>query len=89
MGFGSDAPYSKIHNEGGEVKITVSKKMKRFFWFMYSQTDDEKWKFMALTQKKEMIFTMPKRQFMGESLHFNGLLDDHAEKEILKRFKQL
>lgn len=31
--FESDAPSAEIHNEGGE--ITVTAKMKRFFWAMY------------------------------------------------------
>lgn len=31
--FSSRLPYSTIHNDGGE--ITVSRKMKRFFWAMY------------------------------------------------------
>lgn len=33
--FHSDAPYAEIHNEGGT--ITVTKKMKGFFWFKYKQ----------------------------------------------------
>ena len=31
--FYSDAPHAEIHNEGGE--ITVTAKMKRFFWAKY------------------------------------------------------
>lgn len=31
--FSSSLPYASIHNEGGE--ITVTEKMKRFFWAMY------------------------------------------------------
>lgn len=32
--FSSSVPYAAIHNEGGE--ITVTEKMKRFFWYKYS-----------------------------------------------------
>ena len=31
--FYTDSPYAEIHNEGGE--ITVTDKMKRFFWAKY------------------------------------------------------
>lgn len=31
--FAHDAPYAKIHNEGGKIKITP--KMRKFFWAMY------------------------------------------------------
>ena len=31
--FYTDLPYSAIHNEGGEIKVTA--KMKRFFWYKY------------------------------------------------------
>ena len=34
--FYSDAPHAEIHNEGGE--ITVTAKMKRFFWAKYYST---------------------------------------------------
>lgn len=33
ISFTSDLPYAAIHNEGGE--ITVTRKMKGFFWKMY------------------------------------------------------
>lgn len=32
--YSSSVPYAAIHNEGGE--ITVTEKMKRFFWYKYS-----------------------------------------------------
>lgn len=31
--FRSELPYSAIHNEGGEIKVT--EKMKKFFWYKY------------------------------------------------------
>lgn len=34
--FYTDSPYAEIHNEGGE--ITVTDKMKRFFWAKYYST---------------------------------------------------
>lgn len=34
--YTSDRPYARVHNEGG--KISVTKKMKGYFWYRYSQT---------------------------------------------------
>ena len=36
--FSSDLPYAAIHNEGGA--ITVTRKMKRYFWYLYRQLTD-------------------------------------------------
>lgn len=36
ISFYTDSPYAEIHNEGGE--ITVTAKMKRFFWAKYYST---------------------------------------------------
>ena len=33
--FGSDLAYAAIHNEGGEIRVT--EKMRRYFWYRYSQ----------------------------------------------------
>ena len=34
--FYSDAPYARIHNEGGEIVVTA--RMKRYFWAKYYET---------------------------------------------------
>jgi phage gpG-like protein len=34
--YTSDRPYARIHNEGGEIKVT--KKMKKYFWAKYKET---------------------------------------------------
>lgn len=86
--FTADMPYAQIHNEGGVVKIPVTPKMKKYFWAMYKATDKEKWKHMALSTKANIVFRMPKRQFMGNSKIFNQDFDRHIVREILKTFKQ-
>ena len=67
----TDVPYAEVHNEGGQVTqtVTVTKKMRRFFWAMFKNTGDDKWKFMALSKSAtiQRKFTMPKRQFIGEN----------------------
>lgn len=61
--FSSAVPYASIHNEGG--KITVTARMKRFFWYKYKQTKDEMWKRLAL-MKVGKTMTIPQRQFIGD-----------------------
>lgn len=61
--FSSSLPYTTLHNEGG--KITVTAKMKRFFWAKYKETKDESWKRMALMEVGKVI-TMPERRFIGD-----------------------
>jgi phage gpG-like protein len=87
--FGSDAEHAEIHNNGGSVKINITKKARRYFWFMFKATGNGMWKAMALTKKQAMTITIPKRQFIGESKTFLSELDFWFKAEILKRFKNL
>lgn len=77
--FSSDMPYAQVHNEGGN--ITVTPKMKAYFWAMHLQAKDagnlemaDQWKGLALAKK----IVMPQRQFMGES----KALDDKIATEV-------
>lgn len=79
--FTSALPYTTLHNEGG--KITVTAKMKRFFWYKYKQTKDEAWKRMAL-MKTGKVITIPQRQFIGDGPDtrriIRGVIDDNLKK---------
>jgi len=75
----SMSDYATIHNEGGVVKIT--KKMKKFYWSKYKSTKKEFWKALALSDK----FTIPKRQFMGES----RTLDLKIENIIIEKWEKM
>lgn len=69
----SNMPYADIHNSGGT--ITVTAKMKRFFWYRFRMATggDNKnlnaealyWKAMALKKVGSRI-VIPKRQFIGD-----------------------
>ena len=87
--FGSDAEYAGIHNEGGIVKIPITQKSRKYFWVMFKVTGNTMWKALALTKKESITITIPKRQFIGESVTFMNQLDNWIIKEIQKRFKQL
>lgn len=68
----TDKEYAQIHNEGGE--ITVTPKMRRYFWALHKQFKEagdedmaDQYKGMALAKK----LTMPQRKFIGESQTMN------------------
>jgi len=67
-------PYAKLHNEGGEVSIPVTKDMRKFAWAMKYKTGDDRWKGLALSRKSVIRVNMPKRQFMGHSNTLNQIV---------------
>ncbi|WP_400192802.1 hypothetical protein [Hymenobacter sp. B81] len=88
----TDVPYAEAHNEGGVVKqdVAITPKMRKFFWAMYRETQDEQWKGMALTKKATLqrTFTMPKRQFMGEHPELDKRISSLLEQELSTIFGQ-
>lgn len=86
---GTKSDYGKIHNDGGE--ITVTRKMKKFFWAKYyeitgterknSNQLSEFYKRMALMRVGSKI-KIPKRQFIGESKTFMNQLDEWFKNTI-------
>lgn len=50
--FQSDLPYARIHNEGGEIKVT--RKMQKYFWYRYlTITGNRKGSFSSQLQRKK------------------------------------
>lgn len=84
--FGNPAPYASIHNFGGVVSIRVTKKARKFFWYMYRATGNIKWKYMALTKKERLAITIPARPFLKESKTLLEDIDKYALKEIVNRY---
>lgn len=93
IGVDAAVKYADIHNNGGEIQVTV--KMRRFFWAMYykhggSHEDTKKdevaqfWLRMAL--KKDNTIKIPKRQFIGDSATLTNKVTVYLEKEINKLF---
>lgn len=78
---GQGLPYAGIHNEGGTISVSVTERMRRFFWYMFMRTNDEKYKWMALTKKDRLDIRIPKRQFIGQSY----ILDQQLEKIFIDR----
>ncbi|MBA9078955.1 phage virion morphogenesis protein [Rufibacter quisquiliarum] len=88
--FKTDAPYAEIHNEGGQIaqEITITNAMRKFFWAKYYETEDDKWKYMALSKKAylERTINMPQRQFMGDNPEVDRMLNSLLEHEINRIF---
>ena len=83
----SDKAYSGIHNYGGTVNPTVTPKMRKFAWAMHYREAEKKadytpWKGLALTRKKRLSITMPKRPFIGRSGTLNRLLADKTNQYV-------
>jgi phage gpG-like protein len=83
------ARHAKIHNEGGILRIPVTAKMRKYFWFMYKKTGQSQYKGMALTKKSFFEIKMPKRQFMGDSATFRATIQSKFIKMIESRLKSV
>jgi phage gpG-like protein len=73
----SDLPYSKIHNEGGAVKQTVTKKQQAWM--------GANWK-KSKKAGSEMTINIPQRQFMGGHPTLQAELKKYLEEELKKIF---
>lgn len=81
--WGRGLPYAWIQNFGGTTHPVVSLKMKKFFWAMYFETEEEFWKFMALKPVGEVLtIEIPARMFMmfqdSDIEHITGLFANYA-----------
>lgn len=84
--FGNEAPYSAIHNDGGTITVTVTDKMKKYFWWMYKKTGVDKFKNMAMMKTgKQITIHIPQRKFIGESATLMAQLDTWVKNEIVRR----
>lgn len=75
-------PYANIHNEGGEIDITVTPRMKSFFWAQFYKTKNIKWKAMALTKKDHVHVVIPQRQFTGCSETTEAAFQEAAQRRL-------
>ena len=80
--FSSSLPYATRHNEGG--KITVTAKMKRYFWAQFIKTKNEAWRRMAL-MKVGKVITIPERRFIGDGPDTQRIIREVIE-DNLQRF---
>jgi phage gpG-like protein len=81
---GEGLKHAAIHNEGGTITVKLTEKMRKYFWFMFKETEDEKYKWMAISKKEVWIIKIPKRQFIGES----ETLNKEIEALFVKRLQE-
>lgn len=84
--FTSSTPYSAIHNEGGT--ITVTPKMKKYFWAMYKKTGKDHYKYMAL-KKAGTTITIPQRQFLGPYEGMDKTIERIAKNAIDEELRKM
>ena len=60
--------YAAIHEFGGEIVVPITARMRRFFWARFKATGEDKWKWMALTKKREFRITMPARPYLSPAM---------------------
>jgi len=82
----NDVPYAKAHNEGETIRqsIAITPKMRKFFWAKYYETQDERWKAMALSKGPiNRTITLPERRFMGVSPFVEERILKNLERDII------
>lgn len=79
--FKSSEPYTAVHNEGG--KITVTPKMKKFFWAKFKETGEVGWKYMALMPVGRVI-EIPERRFIGDGPDTAKIIEEAISRNLEK-----
>jgi hypothetical protein len=79
VNIGTSVVYSWIQEFGGKIQAikilgSVSRKrdvwaMEQFFWHMWYQTEEEKWKWMALHMQKYDYVTIPAKPYLRPVLN--------------------
>ncbi len=66
--IGSDVIYARIQELGGTTHPNVTDRMRKFSWFMFMKTKDDKWKRMALTKKNRLTIKIPPRPYLSPAI---------------------
>ena len=74
--IGTDVPYAKAHNEGGEITKTVN--VRSHSRARKGRTD----KFKVKSYQRKINLTLPKRQFIGDSAALAKRIERFASVEI-------
>lgn len=79
--FSSSLPYTAVHNEGGS--ITVTPKMKKFFWAKFKETGEAGWKYLAL-MKVGQVIKIPQRRFIGDGPETARIIEEAISRNLEK-----
>jgi phage gpG-like protein len=82
VGFGFDVAYGSIHNQGGITHPSVTKKSRKWAWYMFKKTGDPKYKGLAMTRKTRLEVRIQQRQSIGHSKELIDKVDTRIERDI-------
>lgn len=85
--FTSNMPYAGIHNTGGE--ITVTAKMRGWWWYEFKRTKDKKYKAMALKYSVGDKMKIPKRQYIGDHPRIRANIEEIVSKCLKENLNDL
>ncbi|MNS03108.1 Phage virion morphogenesis family protein [compost metagenome] len=85
---GKGVPYAGIQNTGGTITVRITPRSRKFFWYMFRKTKDNKWKWMALTKKESLRIVIPQRQYIGQSATLLKDIDQYISQKIINRFNK-
>lgn len=60
--------YAAAHEYGATIIVPVTARSRRFFWYMYLSTGEDKWKAMALTKKTQFVVEIKARPYVRPAL---------------------
>ena len=89
IGVDEAIKYAKIHNEGGDISLTP--KMRRFFWAMYYKTGGKNKRtrsaeipqfWLSLALSKNDTIKIPARKYIGDSATLERQLIGYIEHEL-------
>lgn len=60
--------YAAAHEYGATIIVPVTARSRRFFWYMYLSTGDEKWKGMALSRKTQFVVEITAKPYVRPAL---------------------
>ena len=90
----TDVEYAAIHNYGGEITHTITRKQRVKATETHLKKTGTKhreknsmWRGLALTPKTSYVIKMPQRQFIGPSKELETALHDMAVRDIERIFK--
>lgn len=87
--------YAAIHNDGGNIQIPVTDKMRKYAWAMYAKNGGNRkpkaqpWKALALTKKTYLNINVAQRQFAPTERSQSPVLNAAVTRKIEQELKIL
>lgn len=66
--FGNPLIYARIHEKGGITRPNVTTKMRKWAWRRFFETEDPKFKWLALTKRNQLTIKIPARPYLSPGI---------------------